>query len=95
MVTFELTPKMRMLAPPSLGRYMTAREDHKDWEVNCDVQFAHTLIHHFAELVNRLPTFMNRNKANTSALAAIKRIRKALELKPAADFAKNPNLRGR
>ena len=96
MITFELTPMMRSLITgcgytPETRFEMLSTGDTR---VTGDETSAKYLIHVFTNIVNGTASHMKQNRKHTSALAAIKRIRKALGLK-SADFAKNPNLRGR
>lgn len=77
MPIFKLTPKMQSLLPTEL---LGLVENH-EVELVCDERRARDMIHVFTQIVNSRAAFMNIDKDHTSALAAIKRIRRALGLK--------------
>jgi len=92
-VGFELTPHMRLMLDGFVPGHQTGH-DGIGYSLAVTHETALMLIARYSAIVNNIASHNNSNPNYTSALAAIKRIRKALGLK-SADFAKNPNLRGR
>jgi len=101
-IQFDLTPRMLSMLethapyaadlsvvfsrwPSQIGDNITIEISRED---------ALKLLNFYVRIVNGVSAYLNNDPSHTSALAAIKRIRKALGLAQ-ADFAKNPNLRGR
>lgn len=88
MITFELTAKMYALILQFQNKHrlsVTFKSLHThpnaDVKVEAEEEDAKRMLAFYTKIVNGISAYMNTDPDHTSALAAIKRIRKAMGLK--------------